>query len=107
MDYNKETNRLELPHGLVVGKDINRDIGDQEEGKEEYANTAMDTKDGGSVLAGMIFNPIQPPLPPPPRGGGGTGEWGDSARGDFETEYRGCATYLSIISRVPVGYGTG
>ena len=58
VDYNEETNRLNLPPGLIVGKDFNRDIGDEEDGNEldEYANTAMDTEHENSALAGMIFN---------------------------------------------------
>ena len=59
MEYDKETNRLNLPDRVIVPKDItNRDIGDQEDGKEleEYANTVMDAEDENSVVAGMIFN---------------------------------------------------
>ena len=45
--YNEETNRLELPAGVIVGKDVYRDFGD-----EEYENTAVGL-DEGSDLAGM------------------------------------------------------
>ena len=59
VDYDKETNRLYLPDGVIVGKNVtHRDVGDEEEGKEneEYANTAMGAEDENSVVAGMIFN---------------------------------------------------
>ena len=59
LEYDEETNRLYLPDGVIVGKNVtNRDVGDEEEGKEneEYANTAMGAEDENSVVAGMIFN---------------------------------------------------
>ena len=39
--FNKETNRLELQKGEVVGKPINRCKEDHEEAEAEYENTAV------------------------------------------------------------------
>lgn len=48
---NKETNRLELPKGEVVGKTVRDDKGDQED--SEYENTAVSlVEDEESNLTG-------------------------------------------------------
>ena len=52
MVYNEETNRLELPPGVIVGKEVFRDFGDGENEENEYDNTAVDL-DEDSDLAGM------------------------------------------------------
>ena len=51
--YNEETNRLELPPGVTVGKDVCRDTS-LDIGDEEYENTAVGL-DEGSDLAGMTY----------------------------------------------------
>ena len=58
VEYDEKTTRLYLPDGVIVGKNVNRDVGDEEDGKEheEYANTAMGAEDENSVVGGMIFN---------------------------------------------------
>ena len=55
MVYNEETNRLELGEGEVVGKHIetHRDIGDEDEEREEYENTAIDLENEEADLSNL------------------------------------------------------